>query len=474
MTDASGQPIPPPGCPAHQGRDARAIPLHTAEFAADPFAVYESLRRQGPVAPVELAPGVKAAMVTSYGTALRVMRDPVVFNKDPRKWRSLSEGRIPADSPVLPMMAFRPTCMFTDGDEHRRLRTVVDDSLARFDLGRLRGYVESIADHLIDSFEPTGRADLLAEYASPLPFLVMNEMFGCPPDLSGRLVTALTKMFNAASDADQANIEAAQCFGELIARKRAQPGEDLTSWMIAHPAELDDYALTHQIAILYGAGAEPGSNLIGNSLRLLLTDDRFSGSLSGGSLQVGDAVDEVLWKDPPMANFSVHYPSHDVLLEGVWLQAGEPVIISMAAANNDPSLPSDNRVGNRAHLSWGAGPHACPARSSARLVAEVAIERLLDRLPDVELAVPDHELVWRPGPFHRAMVSLPVIFPVPPDREPGTDALPESTAAPRADKPFGGLPPAAAAPPAGGGHATTPAASRPGRIWQAVRNWLTR
>ncbi|MEU4172844.1 cytochrome P450 [Streptomyces sp. NPDC026665] len=360
---------------------------------------------------VELSPGVEAALVTSYGTALRVMRDPSVFAKDPRRWRALTEGRIPHDSPVLPLMAYRPTCMFSDGDEHRRLRAAVDDSLGRVDPAWLRGLIANTADTLIDGFSRNGTADLLSGYASPLVFGVISGMFGCPAPLATRLLRALTEIFNAGDHAEQANEDAAQCFGELIALKRNRPGNDLTSWMIEHPAELSDLELVHQIAILYGASTEPGSNLIANSLRLLLVDSRFSGSLSGGTLQIGDAVDEVLWKDPPMANFCVHYPVHDVLLDGVWLRAGDPVVISLAASNTDPALLTHDRTGNRAHLSWGAGLHSCPAQQEARLIAEIAIERLLDRLPDLSLAVPVDTLTWRPGPFHRSLQALPVVFP---------------------------------------------------------------
>jgi hypothetical protein len=107
----------------------------------------------------------------------------------------------------------------------------------------------------------------------------------------------------------------------------------------------------------------------------------------------------------------VHYPVHDVVYEGVTLRKGHPLVVSLAAANTDPTLTTDQRAGNRAHLAWSAGPHNCPAQSPARLIAAVAVEKLLDRLPDVELAVPVEELTWRPGPFHRALTALPVTFP---------------------------------------------------------------
>ncbi len=311
------------------------------------------------------------------------------------------------------MMAYRPNCLLTDGTEHARLRGAVDDSLERVDLVALRGYVERSADLLIDRFAGRGEADLVADYARTLPLLVFNELFGSPVEFGGRLVAGMSGIFDGV-DAERANQELTACMLELVAVKRRRPGPDLTSWLMAHPAGLSDEEMLHQLVLLMGAGTEPQLNLITNVLRLLLSDDRFAGSLAGGTLPVEDALDEVLWADPPMANYAVHFPVRDVDLAGVRLPEGDPVVISFSAANTDPALAADHRAGNRAHLAWSAGPHACPAQSPARLIATVAVEKLLDRLPDMELTVPVGELLWRPGPFHRALAALPVRFPAVP------------------------------------------------------------
>ncbi|KNB51377.1 cytochrome P450 [Streptomyces caatingaensis] len=388
--------------------------MHGPEFAADPHAVYRRLRAHGPVAPVELAPGVGAHLVTDYRAALEVLRSPGTFAKDPRRWRDMAEGRIAPDNPVVPMMAYRPNCLFTDGEQHRRLRGAVTDSLERIDPNALRGYVERSADTLIDRFAPAGEADLLGSYAKVLPLLVFNQLFGCPPELGDRLVEGMTGIFDGV-DAERANTLVYTTLTELIGTKRRQPGADMTSWLMAHPARLTDEEMIHQIVVLMGAGTQPQQNLVAGALRLLLCDDRFAGDLAGGSMPVDDALDEVLWLDPPMANYGVHYPTADVDFAGVRLRAGDPVVVSFAAANTDPALRperhSGQRTGNRAHLAWSAGPHHCPAKSPARLIASVAVERLLDRLPDLELAVPADRLAWRPGPFHRALAALPVRFP---------------------------------------------------------------
>lgn len=402
--------VPPPGCPPHAPAPA-VERLYGPEFAADPMAAYARLRAHGSAAPVEIAPGVRAWLVTRYEIALEVLRSPERFSKDPRRWRALADGTVPADSPVVPMMMYRPNALWTDGDEHSRLRGAIADSLGRVDPGALKGYVEHHADLLIDRFGPRGRADLRGEYGAVLPLLVFNQLFGCPPDTGDKLVEGVSGIFDADADSDKANAVLTEGVAELVALKRRRPGPDVTSWLMEHPARLTDEEMMHQLVVLMGAGTEPQQNLICNGLRLLLSDDRFAGDLAGGSMPVEDAIDEVLWTDPPIANYAIHYPLQDLELGGTLLREGEPVVISLAAANTDPALSGDRRAGNRAHLAWSAGPHTCPAKSPARLIATIALEKLLDRLPDIEPEIPAERLEWRQGPFHRALAALPVRFP---------------------------------------------------------------
>ncbi|HET6860907.1 MAG TPA: cytochrome P450 [Streptomyces sp.] len=402
---------PPPGCPAHAS--GASVPLHGPEFAADPQGFYQHLRGYGPAGPVELAPGVEATLVTDYSAALHVLQNPDVFARDSRRWRALSEGRVQLDSPVLPMMAYRPNCLFTDGAEHLRLRQAVTDSLARIDSHRLSRHVDRVAAYLIDQFDGSGRADLIADYAQLLPLLVFNDLFGCPAEIGDRLVHGISCLFDGV-DVERANEILTQALFELVTLKRSQPGEDITSWLIQHEAQLTDEEMIHQVVLLIGAGTEPTQNIIANALRLLLSDDKYSGGQHSAGLLVEDAINDVLWNSPPIANYASHYPVYDVDLGGVRLAAGTPVVISFAAANTDPALSTSNAnrqmLSKRAHLAWGAGPHACPAKDPALLIAVLAIEKLLNSLPDIDLAVPVDMLVWRPGPFHRALKSLPARF----------------------------------------------------------------
>ncbi|MER6731969.1 cytochrome P450 [Streptomyces puniciscabiei] len=381
--------------------------MHDAAFAADPHEVYDRLRAHGPAGPVELAPGVDATLVVGHETALRVLQNTTLFARDSRRWKALAEGRIGLDSPVLPMMAYRPNCLFTDGAVHLRLRKAVTDSLARLNITRIRRDVEPIADYLIDQFCERGRADLLNDYAKLLPLLLFNKLFGCPADIGDTLTGAMSAIFDG-KDALRANEELTACLMELIALKRRRPADDVTSWLIQHPAGLTDEELKDQLVMLMGAGVEPERNLIGNTLLLLLSPDT-SGRDSG--LLIQEAIDHVLWNQTPIANYATHYPVQDVDLGGVVAEAGTPVVISFAAANTDPALAEARRKHSTgAHLAWGAGPHACPAKDPAQVIAVTAIEKLLNALPDLVLTVPEKDLDWRPGPFHRALVALPVAF----------------------------------------------------------------
>ncbi|MBB5913010.1 cytochrome P450 [Nocardia transvalensis] len=381
--------------------------LHAHEFALDPHRVYGDMRqRYGSLVPVELAPGVPATLVIGYRAALRILNDPEHFPADPRRW----QRGVPADCPVLPIMEWRPTGSRNAGTEFERYRQATLESINEVDLYGLHTTVEQVALPLIDAFRPEGAADLLSQYAFPLTFQVCCAMVGCPPEIGQKVATGMAAMFEG-SDADEGNRMVNDAMRDLVNLKRVEPGNDVATQLLRHPAGLDEEELVHQLVTFYGAGIELQLNLIVNTLLLILTDDRFGGEVLGGALSTRDALDEVLFNDPPLANFCMTYPKQPILIDDVWLPADQPVLVSMAACNNDPAIRVDDRTGNRSHLAFGIGQHACPARPLAYLIAQDAIDQLLDMLPDMRLALPTGEPDWRPGPFHRALAALPVTFP---------------------------------------------------------------
>ncbi|WP_371855977.1 cytochrome P450 [Nocardia alba] len=384
------------------------VPLYSPEFAADPQRTYREMRhRFGSLVPVDLVPGVPATLVIGYRTAVAILNDPDHFPADPKMW----ERDIPTDCPVLPMMRYRPNAIRTAGAEHTRHRQVTVAGLAGVDLYQLHRTVEQIAMPVINSFCADGSADLLSQYAFPVIFATINAMLGVPADIGGDIATGMGQMFEGGDTAAAGTKLMEDALYDLVRLKQREPGDDVTTRLVQHPQRLTDEELMNQVLTMYGAGIEPMLNLILNTVRLMLTDQRFAGSLLGGSLSTRDALDEVLYTDPPMANFCTTYPRQPILVDDVWLPAHQPVVISMAACNNDPAIGTGDFLDNRAHLAWSTGPHGCPAKSPAYLIAQEAIDQLLDALPEITLAVPADELVWRPGPFHRALAGLPVLFP---------------------------------------------------------------
>ncbi|GAA2255424.1 cytochrome P450 [Kitasatospora cystarginea] len=382
--------------------------LHGPDFARDPQALYDWLRLHGPVVPVEIAPGIPAYLVIGYWAAREVLQNPDIWSKDPTIWA----GGLPPDSPVLGMLGPRPNALFADGQQHARYRRVVTDCLARIEPHRLRDLVHQVADSLIAEFSGTGTADLVGQYARQLPLIIFNHLFGMPDERAPQLVRALAGLIEATREqAARATADFEQYLAELLSAKKAQRGNDLPSWLLDHPLGLTEVEVFHHIVLLVGAGNEPTTNLISNALSRMLSDDRYYSTLAGGALTTRHALEDVLRNEPPMANYGAHYPLRDTDLHGTRIPARQLVLVSYAAANTDPAgLDRNPLVNGGAHLAWSAGPHTCPAQSPAVIIASTAVEDLTSALPDLELAVARTDLEWRPGPFHRALHSLPVHF----------------------------------------------------------------
>ncbi|MFE4263612.1 cytochrome P450 [Streptomyces sp. NPDC056883] len=389
----------PPGCPAHGN-----VQMYGPSFGADPDGHYAQLRAYGPSAPVDIAPDVQVELVTSYDAALYVLQNPASFVRDSRRWNALNEGRVPADSPALPMMGYRPNALFSDGAAHARLRRAVTDSLATVNEHQLIRQTQQSANYLISQFSTDirGHAELMAEYAQPLPLLVFSELFGCPPEIGDRVIAGISGIFEGTPGADEV---LGGALTELIALKRRRPTDDLTTRLMEHSAGLTDEEVLHQLVTLLSGGTAPLTAAIGTSSALYLGDEWQL------SLPVEDAVSQTLWNFAPISNYAAHYPTHDVEIGGRVIRANDPILVSFAAANTDPKLTEHReQLSAKAHLAFGAGPHACPAKDPAFMIAVTAVEALLNQLHDVELRVPFKALTWAPSPWSRSLVTLPIRF----------------------------------------------------------------
>ncbi|GAA3765497.1 cytochrome P450 family protein [Salinactinospora qingdaonensis] len=437
MTD--DQPDTAPTCPL----EANAVPIHGSGPNVDRHALWEQLRsRFGQVAPVRLSSDLAVWLVLGYEENLEVMRDWSTYSRDTRLWKDIREGRRQLNGELRPTMSYRASALYADGAEHARLIAPINDALARLSETRIHDDIVETSDLLIDAFCAAGRADLIGDYAALLPALLMNRFFGLA-DTYGYALSHLSKtMWNPdPALASDAATQMGNYFLGLVQRKKAEPGADLTSWMIEHETGMTDSELVDQLILLSGAGHEPTTNLLGNVLWTLLVDSEVAREYSSGGVLLEEIINHVVWTEPPVQALAGRFPTRDVTLAHTRIGAGEPLVMGFAAAHADPRLAgaSDSHAAgsslpaghNSAHLIWGAGEHRCPARSLAMQIVSVGVNRLLDRIHNLQLGVPPAELRWREEIFMRALAELPVTFtPVAaPERSRFPVALTPSTAA---------------------------------------------
>ncbi|GAA3169542.1 MULTISPECIES: cytochrome P450 [Streptomyces] len=415
MTDSgfpSAHPAPP-GCPAHTD----AVRLGGLEYQQTPSQLYRAMRREhGPVAPVLLDGDIPAWLVLGYSEVTYVTSHDELFARDSRRWNQWEN--IPPDWPLLPFVGYQPSVLFTEGEEHRRRAGVITEALEGVDQFELAYDCRTIADDLIARFAGSGQAELMADYAHALPMRAVVQMCGMPTsgDDTRRLVDDLRISLDAGEGDDPvaAYGRVGERLRQLVKDKRAAPGPDVTSRMLTHPAGLTDEEIVQDLISVIAAAQQPTANWICNTLRLLLTDERFAVNVSGGRLSVGEALNEVLWLDTPTQNFIGRWAVRDVQLGGRQIRAGDCLVLGLAAANTDPQIWPEAHVGaeNAAHLSFSNGEHRCPypAPLLADVMARTAVETLLERLPDLVLGAEPEELTWRPSIWMRGLSALPVSF----------------------------------------------------------------
>lgn len=392
-------------------------PLVQASSLAEPREFYDELAAQwGEVAPVELEPGVRAWLVMGQRLVYDVMRNEHIFATNPQTWNGHARGGLPATSGLRPAFTShqRFAANHSDGALRQRLREPLDDAFEQLSEGIVAAKARSLCNLLIDRFEDRGRADLMLEYASVIPFLVVADMIGYDPEDGQRLFDLTRRMAAGGTDAAPAVAEVDRMLGDLVLLRREHPKRDLASALAAHPNMRDDTEVAHTLLTVAYAGNLTLTAWVAQTLLLTLTDSRFLGRLHGGRIDLDNAMDEVLWRSTPTIHTMPRFARQDVVLDDKLIAAGDPLILAIHAANTDPRMDTGDpwdHVGSRAHVSFGTGPHACPAPRTARVIARIAVETILRRL-DVVLRIPAADVTWDRTLWIRQPVSLPVTFPV--------------------------------------------------------------
>ncbi|TRV80199.1 cytochrome P450 [Streptomyces sp. 130] len=380
-----------------------------------PHAANARLLEGGSVVPVVL-PGEVGGMAVLGHDALREFLAHPDVAKDARHFAALRAGEI-ADGWPLRTFATVRGMTTADGADHRRLRSLMGKAFTAGRVERLRPYVEELAARLLDGLEPAatedGTVDLRAHFALPLPMGVICELLGVDQthhDRLHHLSNQLVATDIGPAEAVAANREMVEILSTVAAARAADPGDDLTSAMIAAREEDGDrftpQELIGTLLLTIVAGHETTLNLITNAVRALCAHRDQLGLVLSGEATWADVVEETLRWDSPVSYFPFRYPTRDLTLDGTVIPRGTPVLAGYSAAGRDTRAHGPDaarfdltRTGPR-HLSLGHGAHYCLGAPLARLEATTALDQLFTRFPALDLAVPEAEL-----PRHRSFVG---------------------------------------------------------------------
>lgn len=395
------------------------LPFTDPAFVADPFPLYQELRQEGPVRRAVIQGELEAWLVTRYEDGLAALTDPRLSSDV----RDAADPRLMARLPTTERESMIRTMLRADPPDHTRLRRLVSKAFTARRVAELEPRVQAVTDELLDAIVPAGRADLVEDFALPLPVTVISELLGVPvSDRYDFQRWTDDMVLQGPQPPDPAKIEAAwkQMHGYLTAlldAKRAHPGDDLLSALIAtHDDEqrLDRHELISMSFLLLVAGYITTVNLIGNGIAALLTHPDQLRMLREDPELLPGAIEEFLRYDGPVNPGIARFAREDLTIAGVAIPRGATVVVASAIADRDPARFGDpDRLDitreDNAHLAFGHGIHYCLGAPLARLEGRIAIGTALRRLPGLALAVPPEELLWRPRVL-RGPSRLPVTF----------------------------------------------------------------
>ncbi len=386
---------------------------------ADPFPLYQRLRDEDPA---HWSPRLKAWVLTRYEDVKRVCLDTSMSSDRLRPFFATLPP--PEAARVAELARYLTLWMvFRDPPEHTRLRRLAAKVFNVRSVLALRPNVEGLTGWLLDALAGKREFDFIADFAGPLPALVIIDMLGAPREELARLKRLSDEMalfIGSARDAPEkyeraaaATREMAGMFRELVSARRAAPQRDLLS-ELAHLDDAGDRLSEDELVatciLLLFAGHETTTHHLANGLRALLQFPAELEKLRADASLAPAAVEELLRYDGPIGA-QVRIVQQPQVLHGKQLQAGERVFLLMNAANRDPRAYEDpDRVdlarNGVPHLTFGFGAHICLGFPLARLEGQVALPAVLARWRRIELAGPEPE--WMDSMVLRGMTTLPL------------------------------------------------------------------
>ena len=394
-------------------------PLDPA-FIADPYPYYRRLRETAPV--YKTPQGFWLA--TGYEDVALILRDKR-FGKDfVGNMRRRYGEKAGLDEPAIANLA--RTMLVLDPPDHTRLRGLVNKAFTARRVGDMRPRIKALVDEQIDRVIDKGEMDVMRDLAHRLPVLVICDMLGIPEDhrapflagsnVNGRIIDPVPMTREELDQANRNTQMASVYFKQLCELRRREPRDDLTTELVrAEEAgdKLSPEELDANIGLLFGAGHETTTNLIGNGLLALHRHPDQWERLKADPSLIPNAVEELLRYDSSV-QLTGRVTNTEVELSSVRLAPSESIIALLGAANRDPAqYPDPDRLDvGRQHIrpmSFGGGIHHCLGAQLARLEAELVFAALIERIPNIRLTEMDAPS-WRRTFTLRGLNKLPAVW----------------------------------------------------------------
>ena len=392
-------------------------PFATAEYKANPYALYEKLRRDLPVYKTFLPNGTEIFVVSRY-------EDVLVGLKDSRLVKDIRNARGKSLWDLLGIGRIRGKNMLrADPPEHDRLRSLANEAFKPKYVRDLRGRIQQIADELVDKVQAKGKMEFISEFAFPMPIRVISEMLGVPEEDQDKFRKWSGDLINSGALSSERPVitpplaQLIQYVRKVVDDHRKNPRPDVVTQLIEAEDKgdrLSEAEVVSTVVLLLVAGHETTVNLIGNGLLALLLNPAQFEKLKQDPALIKPAIEELLRFVNPVQLVN-RYATEKLQIAGQEIPSGSHLVLVLGAANHDPLYASDPEQldltrHDPKHVAFGQGIHYCLGAPLARLEGEIAFATLLNRLPNMRLAVPPETLQWRPAVELRGLTELPVTF----------------------------------------------------------------
>ncbi|TSB31797.1 cytochrome P450 family protein [Streptomyces benahoarensis] len=398
-------------------------PIAIDPTGADVHAEAARLRALGRATLVQLPDGPLAWSITSHALLKELLTDPRVSKNAREHWPAWQRGEY---HETWLQTWVGVSNMFTAyGADHRRLRKLIAPAFTARRTEAMLPSVERITTALLDdlaAMPPGVTTDLREGFAHPLPMQVICELFGIPDGDIRAELGQLSEIIMTTVDPEEAGatlVAIHELLGGLVALKRKEPAEDLTSVLVSarddEGHKMSEEELVDTLLLVLVAGHETTANLIGNAVHSLLTHPDQLQLVRDGKASWNDVIEETLRRSPSVANLPLRFAVEDIEIPGgPVIRKGDTILTSIAATGRDPERHGptaesfDIRRADPEHLTFGHGVHRCLGSPLARMEARIALPALFARFPDLEFAVPTEKLEPSGGFIVDGFRTLPV------------------------------------------------------------------